>query len=259
MELTKIIKYLDKKFNEKIAAKWDNPGLQQISNQKFYGFDQVIKKVLITLDVNQDVVNYAIENNFQLIISRHPFLFGDLELAKKNQKKLIKQLIENKIILYAIHTNYDASANQNLLTILEKKFKILKSKRIGLNNEGYEIKLKNVLSSQEFINNFQEIFNSKNYQVNKNFAFDEKIKNFKIVTGAGGDLLIQDQLQDCFFVTGEIKWHELIYANDHQVSVLILGHYMENYFINHLQNLLQDNFKELKIETFDIENQIRNR
>jgi putative NIF3 family GTP cyclohydrolase 1 type 2 len=79
------------------------------------------------------------------------------------------------------------------------------------------------------------------------------------VTGAGGDLLIQDQLQDCFFVTGEIKWHELIYANDHQVSVLILGHYMENYFINHLQNLLQDNFKELKIETFDIENQIRNR
>jgi putative NIF3 family GTP cyclohydrolase 1 type 2 len=81
----------------------------------------------------------------------------------------------------------------------------LKSKRIGLNNEGYEIKLKNVLSSQEFINNFQEIFNSKNYQVNKNFAFDEKIKNFKIVTGAGGDLLIQDQLQDCFFVTGEIK------------------------------------------------------
>jgi putative NIF3 family GTP cyclohydrolase 1 type 2 len=78
------------------------------------------------------------------------------------------------------------------------------------------------------------------------------------VTGAGGSELIESKLENDVFVTGELKWNEAVYANDHHVSVLILGHYMENYFVNYLGQLLQDNFNDLTIATFDIMNQVKN-
>jgi len=258
MELAKIIKYLDKKFNEKIAAKWDNVGLQNFEPKRTFNLAEEVKNIVVCLDVNKDVINFAIKTNANLIISRHPLLFGDLATARKNQEELIQLLIKNKIMVYSIHTNYDASPNQDLLNLLQKKFSIAKTKRVGLENEGYYIKLKTEVSPREFINNFEELFSTKINQLNKNFDLVNKIKEFNIVTGSGGNLLIDKKLHDTYFVTGEIKWHELVYANDHQISVLVLGHYMENYFIDQVQELLQENFSDLKVEKFNIENQIKN-
>jgi len=258
MELAKIIKYLDKKFNEKIAAEWDNVGLQHLEAKKTFNLDVDVKNIVVCLDVNLDVIDFAIKTKANLIISRHPLLFGDLTIARKNQEELIKLLVKNKIMVYSIHTNYDASPNQDLLNLLQKKFSIVKTKRIGLDNEGYYIKLKTEVSPKEFIKNFEELFATRLTQINKNFDLVNKIKEFNIATGSTGHLLIDKKFHDTYFVTGEIKWHELVYANDHKDSVLILGHYMENYFVNQVQQLIQENFSDLNVEKFDIENQIKN-
>lgn len=68
-----------------------------------------VKKVLITLDVTEAVVDEAISDKCQLIIAHHPIVFGGLKkLNGKNYvERVVIKAIKNNIAIYAIHTNYD--------------------------------------------------------------------------------------------------------------------------------------------------------
>ncbi|MBP6731244.1 MAG: Nif3-like dinuclear metal center hexameric protein [Chitinophagales bacterium] len=69
----------------------------------------LVKKVLITLDVTEAVVEEAIRDKCQLIIAHHPIVFGGLKkLNGKNYvERVVIKAIKNNIAIYAIHTNYD--------------------------------------------------------------------------------------------------------------------------------------------------------
>ncbi|MGM0368816.1 MAG: Nif3-like dinuclear metal center hexameric protein [Bacillota bacterium] len=86
-----------------LATDWDNVGLQLGSSQ------QNIDNVLVALDVNQDVLEEAINVDADLIVAHHPFIFDDLSAVKFNTAtgQLIQQAIKNDIAIYCAHTNYD--------------------------------------------------------------------------------------------------------------------------------------------------------
>ena len=84
----------------KSSYQWDNTGLL-IGNM-----NAPVKKILLTLDVTNIVVEYAVSKNIDLIISHHPVIFQGIKSI--NQKKLLK-LIENKIAVISAHTNLDVS------------------------------------------------------------------------------------------------------------------------------------------------------
>lgn len=69
----------------------------------------LVKKVLITLDVTEAVVDEAIGDKCQLIVAHHPIVFGGLKkLNGKNYvERVVIKAIKNNIAIYAIHTNYD--------------------------------------------------------------------------------------------------------------------------------------------------------
>ncbi len=94
---------LDRIFNIDLALDWDKVGLQ-IGNS-----GSNIEKVLLTVDVNRDVVNEAIEKGVDLIISHHPLIFNPVNtiLSSNDTEKEILELVENKIAVYIAHTNYD--------------------------------------------------------------------------------------------------------------------------------------------------------
>jgi len=68
-----------------------------------------ISKTLICLDVTEEVVEEAIENNCELIIAHHPIVFRGLKkLNGKNYvERVVIKAIQNNIAIYAIHTNLD--------------------------------------------------------------------------------------------------------------------------------------------------------
>src|SRR5690625_966860 len=76
-----------------LAFDWDNVGLQIGS----YG--QPVKKVMVTLDVNESVVEEAIKNNVNLIIAHHPLLFQSLRQIDVNSPKgrTITKVVKNDI------------------------------------------------------------------------------------------------------------------------------------------------------------------
>lgn len=71
--------------------------------------DKEIKKVLITLDVTDEVVDEAIQGECGLIIAHHPLIFKGIKRLNGNSltERLLVKLIKSDIAVYAIHTNLD--------------------------------------------------------------------------------------------------------------------------------------------------------
>ncbi|OCS90608.1 Nif3-like dinuclear metal center hexameric protein [Caryophanon latum] len=71
-----------------------------------------VSNVLVTLDVNDAVVNEAIDKGCELIIAHHPPIFRKLANIRTDNPAgaLYEKLIKNDIAVYAAHTNLDVAA-----------------------------------------------------------------------------------------------------------------------------------------------------
>jgi dinuclear metal center YbgI/SA1388 family protein len=88
---------------KEIAWERDNIGLQVGSMLRR------VQKILVSLDVTDEVVREAREKKIDLIISHHPLLFHPVKSVSTEDRvgRLIHELARNGIALYAAHTNLD--------------------------------------------------------------------------------------------------------------------------------------------------------
>lgn len=98
-----------------LSESWDNCGLQIGDENKD------IKKILLALNAVDNVVDEAIKNNVDLIITHHPFIFKGIKSISSNTYKgnIIYKLIKNNVALFAAHTNLDI-ANEGVNDVLAK-------------------------------------------------------------------------------------------------------------------------------------------
>jgi dinuclear metal center YbgI/SA1388 family protein len=70
-----------------------------------------IDKIMIALDVLEEVIDEAIERNVKLIIAHHPPIFRPLKnvLTDTVQGRMIEKLLKHDIAVYAAHTNLDVA------------------------------------------------------------------------------------------------------------------------------------------------------
>lgn len=104
MKCIDIIKNIENWAPKEIAWQKDNVGLQ------IGDTDKQIKNILLCLEINNTVVEEALNNRCNLIISHHPFFFSPLkkiDITNDCKSKLIQKLIKHDIILYSAHTNLD--------------------------------------------------------------------------------------------------------------------------------------------------------
>jgi dinuclear metal center YbgI/SA1388 family protein len=89
--------------------------------------NEEVTGILITLDCTEEVVDEAIETSCNLIVAHHPILFKGLKklTGRTYVERVIIKAIQNRIAIYAIHTNLD-----NVLSGVNKKI----ATRIGLKN-----------------------------------------------------------------------------------------------------------------------------
>jgi len=102
----KIIDAMDRLAPPHLAEAWDNIGLLVGSPV------QNIERVLVGLDVTPQLLNQAIEQRVNLIITHHPLIFKALTSLRTDRYpgKLLAQLVKADIALFAAHTNLDAAA-----------------------------------------------------------------------------------------------------------------------------------------------------
>jgi len=103
MNITNVINCIEKHFPLYLQDNYDHSGAQLIVDQC------PVNKILLCFDVTEEVMNEAIEQDANLIISHHPLLFtGIKEINTKTEKgRIIEKAFKHSISIYAIHTNLD--------------------------------------------------------------------------------------------------------------------------------------------------------
>ena len=86
-----------------LAESYDNVGLLVGSPE------DVVHKVLVSLDCTEAVVEEAEREGCQLIVSHHPVIFGGLKRLNggNDVERTVMRALRSGIALYAIHTNLD--------------------------------------------------------------------------------------------------------------------------------------------------------
>ncbi len=103
MLLQDIVKELDDLFCKQYAVEGDNIGLQVGKH------DQQVNRVLIAVDVTDEVIQEACKAQAEMVFTHHPMIFSpvfNITSADNAGRKLI-QLIKNNTAVYAAHTNFD--------------------------------------------------------------------------------------------------------------------------------------------------------
>ncbi|WP_181350633.1 Nif3-like dinuclear metal center hexameric protein [Thalassobacillus sp. CUG 92003] len=100
---TELIHAFEKWCPPHLAYEWDNVGLNVGTLNK------PVRNVMITLDVMENVVDEAIENQVDLIVAHHPVIFKPLSQIHSNDPKgrVITKLLKHDISVYTAHTNLD--------------------------------------------------------------------------------------------------------------------------------------------------------
>ena len=90
---------------KKLAMDGDKIGLQ------IGTLNKPVAKVMVALDVLEEVVEEAISKNVDLIIAHHPIIYRPLRKIDTNQPagRIVEKLIKHDIAVYVAHTNLDVT------------------------------------------------------------------------------------------------------------------------------------------------------
>ena len=102
MKIKDIYDYLDTIAPFDSAAEWDNCGLSVGS------LDSDVTKVIIALDVTDDVIDTAARESAQLVITHHPLLFAPVAQIKTDS--LVYKAVKSGVTFIAAHTNLDKAS-----------------------------------------------------------------------------------------------------------------------------------------------------
>ena len=234
----------------KLQESWDNSGLQ------IGDYNNDIKNIMLTLDINLEVLRYAINNKVDLIITHHPFLFSTIKSIDLNtyEGKIIQSIITNNINLYSMHTNFDMAdmgVNSKLAEILNiENYKVLHV--VNSDNSGYggigNIKPKNII---DYAKEVKSLLNTEKIKL---YCNDDKklIQKVAFCGGSGSDF-IEDALQmkADVYITGDIKYHQAQTALNNNLCIIDAGHYYTEYHsLKYVKDIL-NKIDELNVDIFE--------
>ncbi len=106
-KLKEIIQQIETLAPPALQESYDNSGLI------FGNTETEVETVLVSLDVNENVVDEAIQKKAQLIVSHHPLIFSGIKkiTPKSYVERSLVKAIQNNIAIYAAHTNLDSVPN----------------------------------------------------------------------------------------------------------------------------------------------------
>jgi len=109
-----------------LQEQWDNSGLIVGDPAK------IVNNALICFDITEKVLNEAINEGYDLVISHHPMVFKGLKKfnGSNETERLVIKAIRNDIAIYAAHTSFD-NAEGGVSYLLGKKLGLEKMKTLA--------------------------------------------------------------------------------------------------------------------------------
>ena len=247
-----IMSVIEKKYPLNYALSWDNVGLLVGRD------DKEVKKIYIALDATDEVIDEAVKNSADMLITHHPMIFSPIKKIHNLDfvGGRILKLIQNDISYYAMHTNYDVlgmaelsgdKMNMKDAEILE----VTAEGDIGEEDEpegiGRVSDLEIPMTLRECCENVKDAFHLGAVKVFGNL--EDKVKRIAICPGSGKSVIqaALDKHADVL-ITGDIGHHEGIDAVAQGLAIIDGGHYgIEHIFIEDMRQYLEKNLKDVEV------------
>lgn len=191
---------------------WDNSG------HLVGDFRQEVKRVVVALDATKEVCSFAKEVDADLVLTHHPIIFGGIKSVIAGTAVHI--LAGAGISHLCAHTNYDMAQggiNDNLAELLElKNSKHIEDSFIVVGN----------LECEMSMDDFAEYVADKLDVAGIRYTDTDKLIKTVAVGGGACEEYIDIAMAnaDCF-VTGDIKYHQMLDAQQMGYAVISAGHY----------------------------------
>lgn len=219
MTVYELYKKMIARLPDSLAEAWDNDGLMVCPDK-----DAPVRRVLLALDVTENVVDFAIENRFDLILSHHPLIFRPLSSLTEDTpvgRKVIK-LIESGIAVISFHTRadrVDGGVNDVLADLLELS-EVEPLGEDGMGRVGY---LEEPITLEVFAARVKKALGAPILNVADGGDLVHKVA---LLGGEGKDYLSAAIASDAdTYLSGNLGYHTLEDAPELGINLIEAGHY----------------------------------
>jgi dinuclear metal center YbgI/SA1388 family protein len=213
------------------------------------------------LDINDAVINEAIEKKADLIITHHPFIFKAVKNVTDDTalgKRIIK-LIRNNIAVFSAHTNLDSALGGTNATLAEL-FDLTEVEGLAdVNEDGTAMgrigNLKRELTFGELIQTAKKILGAEYLSVCGDTS--RVVKRLGICTGKGSSFMsLARSMGADAYITGDFGYHEGQTAQDLDLCVIDGTHYLtEVIVVPVLCSYLRGQFADLEVVESEVNGQ----
>ena len=258
--VSEILAFLDSKAPLSTKMEWDNVGL-------LAGFaGQEVKRILIALDITDEVVSEAAAIGAELIVSHHP-LFFDLKSVtdKDGTGRKIVNLIKNGISAICLHTNLDAASggvNDTMAALLGlSNVRLLSEEGKGPDGSAYGIGRYGELPEPVSMDSFLQLVKSKLVCNGLRYHDSGKpVRRVAVLGGSGGGDMKHAIEKGCdTFVTADIRYNTFLDAKEEGLNLIDADHFCtENVVCPRLKQWLGEAFTGIEVDISAIHKQTAN-
>ncbi len=215
--------------------------------------DTSVSKILVALDITEQVVQEASEHGAQLIVAHHPVIFGGT-MSVTDQTvtgRVLLSLVENGIAAICAHTNLDAVEGgvNDALALRLGLTDIGQLKQSGVDKQGrpYGIGRVGIVPEQplyDFAMAVKRLLGANGIRL---VDGGKPVRMVAVGGGACGDMMSDALAQDCdTFVTSDVKYHQFLEARALGLNLVDAGHYpTENVVCTVLRDWLTKRFPQV--------------
>lgn len=229
MTVIELYEKLCEKIPASLSCPWDRDGLECCPEPA-----KEVKRVLIALDTTGEVIDRAIEEGADVIISHHPLFFGGLgnmnALTFDGARAV--RLAKANIATMSFHTRLDALEG-GVNDVLAARLGLEKVEVVGEEGICRIGELPRETDALAFAKSVKETLSLGDGERSAAVAIcrgGKKVKRVAVLGGSGGDdIKIAAAAGADTFVTGELKYHERLSASDFGMNLICAGHFFTEY------------------------------
>lgn len=215
-----------------------------------------VTKVMVALDITENVAGEAREAGCQLIVSHHPIIFHPAKRITDADPtgRILLALTENRIAAICAHTNLDAVAggvNDALAKALKlKEVELLHQDGWDEDGDPYGIGRVGKVTGYDSLSDFaafvREALHAPGLRLED---AGRSVKKVAVGGGSCGDMLSQVAEKGCdTFVTADVRYNVFLDARAMGINLIDAGHFTtENVVCPVLAKWLKEGHPELEV------------
>ena len=212
MKVYEVLEAVEKTAPLSLAEDWDNCGLIIGDG----GCE--VTRILVALDVTRDVIEFAVRNSCELIVSHHPVIFNGIKNVPSSSS--VYAAVKAGICVIAAHTCFDCAPGGVSCTLAEK---------IGL-TDIYQAQSNRFLflgdcdyaDTKTLVKNVSDKLRSPVSYADSGGP----VKRVAVCGGAGGEFVaLAHTLGADAYVTGEASYHDFTAAKELGITLVTAGHF----------------------------------